>query len=44
MESRPVQANSFHKDLEIPATNMTVRLGSVLMLGLGLLFAALKLT
>jgi hypothetical protein len=32
------------KDMEILSTNMTVRLGSMLMLGLGLLFAALKLT
>jgi len=31
------------KDLELLSTMMTVRLGSVLMLGLGLLFAALKL-
>ena len=32
------------KEMEILSTNMTVRLGSMLMLGLGLLFAALKLT
>jgi hypothetical protein len=32
------------KDLEMLSTTMTVRLGSMLMLGLGLLFAALKLT
>lgn len=32
------------KDMEILSTTMTVRLGSMLMLGLGLLFAALKLT
>jgi hypothetical protein len=32
------------KDLEILSTTMTVWLGSMLMLGLGLLFAALKLT
>jgi hypothetical protein len=32
------------KDLEILATSMTVRLGSILVVGLGLLFAALKLT
>ena len=38
------QANGIRKDLEILSTNMTVRLGSMLMLGLGLLFAALKLT
>ena len=35
---------TFHKDLELLSTRMTVRLGSMLMLGLGLLFAALKLT
>jgi hypothetical protein len=39
------QDNSLiRKDLEILTTTMTVRLGSMLMLGLGLLFAALKLT
>lgn len=32
------------KDMEILSTTMTVRLGSMLMIGLGLLFAALKLT
>jgi hypothetical protein len=32
------------KDMEILSTTMSVRLGSMLMLGLGLLFAALKLT
>jgi len=32
------------KDMELLPTKMTVRLGSMLMLGLGLLFAALKLT
>jgi len=32
------------KDLELLSTMMTVRLGSMLMLGLGLLFAALELT
>lgn len=32
------------KELELLATTMTVRLGSMLMLGLGLIFAALKLT
>lgn len=32
------------KDLEILSTTITVRLGSMLILGLGLLFAALKLT
>jgi hypothetical protein len=33
-----------HKDMELLSTTMTVRFGSILMLGLGLLFAALKLT
>ena len=33
-----------HKDMELLSSTMTVRLGSMLMLGLGLLFAALKLT
>ena len=32
------------KDMEILSATMTVRLGSMLMFGLGLLFAALKLT
>jgi hypothetical protein len=32
------------KDMEISATTMTVRLGSMLIVGLGLLFAALELT
>jgi uncharacterized protein YecA (UPF0149 family) len=32
------------KDMDILSTTMTVRLGSMLMLGLGLLFAALKLS
>ena len=32
------------KDVEFLSTTMTVRLGSMLMLGLGLLFAALRLT
>jgi len=32
------------KDMEILSNAVTVRLGSMLMLGLGLLFAALKLT
>lgn len=32
------------KDMEILSTTMTVRLGSMLMFGLGLLFAALKLS
>ncbi len=32
------------KDMEILSTTMTVRLGSLQIVGLGLLFAALKLT
>lgn len=32
------------KDMELLSTSMTVRLGSMTFLGLGLLFAALKLT
>jgi len=32
------------EDMELLSTTMTVRLGSMLMFGLGLLFAALKLT
>ena len=32
------------KDLEILATYVTVRLGSIVVVGLGILFAALKLT
>ncbi len=32
------------KDMEIMSSTLTIRLGSMLMLGLGLLFAALKLT
>jgi hypothetical protein len=32
------------KEMELLSTSMTVRLGSMLMLGLGLLFAALKLS
>jgi hypothetical protein len=32
------------KDMEILSTTMTVRLGSMLIVGLGLLFAALELT
>jgi len=32
------------KDMELLSTTMTVRLGSMLMLGPGFLFAALKLT
>jgi hypothetical protein len=39
-----VLAAGFRKDLELLSTTMAVRLGSMLMLGLGLLFAALKLT
>jgi hypothetical protein len=32
------------KEMELLSSNLTIRLGSILMLGLGLLFAALKLT
>ena len=32
------------KDLEMQPTAMTVRLGSIIVVGLGILFAALKLT
>ncbi|MEO7387191.1 MAG: hypothetical protein ABIX37_09670 [Gammaproteobacteria bacterium] len=32
------------KDMELLSTTMTVRLGSMLMVDLGLLFAGLKLT
>ena len=32
------------KEMEILGTSITVRLGSILALGLGMLFAALKLT
>ena len=32
------------RDMEILSSTLTIRLGSMLMLGLGLLFAALKLT
>jgi hypothetical protein len=39
-----VQAISFHKDLELLSTTMTLRLGSMLIVGLSVLFAALKLT
>ncbi len=39
-----VQSIGFHKDLELLSTTMTVRLGSMLVVGLSVLFAALKLT
>ena len=39
-----VLGSSFRKDLELLSTTMTVRLGSMLIVGLSLLFAALKLT
>jgi hypothetical protein len=38
------QCTLIRKDMELLSTTMTVRLGSMLMLGVGLLFAALKLT
>jgi hypothetical protein len=37
-------AAAFRKDLELLSSSMTVRLGSMLIVGLGVLFAALKLT
>ena len=38
------QIELVRKDMEILGTSITVRLGSILALGLGMLFAALKLT
>jgi hypothetical protein len=38
------QLGLVRKDMEIMSSILTIRLGSMLMLGLGLLFAALKLT
>ncbi len=43
-KDQETMAASFHKDLQLLSTTMTVRLGSMLMLGLGLLFAALRIT
>lgn len=37
-------AAGFRKDLELLSSSMTVRLGSMLIVGLGVLFTALKLT
>lgn len=37
-------AAGFHKDLDLLSSTMTVRLGSMLMVGFGVFFAALKLT
>ena len=37
-----VQSTGFHKDLELLSTTMTVRLGSMLMVGFGVMIAALK--
>ena len=37
-----VQAASFHKDLELLSSTMTVRLGSMLVVGFGVMIAALK--
>ena len=37
-----VQSASFHKDLELLSTTMTVRLGSMLVVGFGVMIAALK--
>ncbi len=39
-----VLSTGFRKDLELLSTTMTVRLGSMLVVGLSVLFAALKLT
>ena len=37
-----VMAAGFHKDLELLSTTMTVRLGSMLVLGFGVMIAALR--
>ncbi len=37
-----VQSTGFHKDLELLSTTMTVRLGSMLVVGFGVMIAALK--
>ena len=37
-----VMAAGFHKDLELLSTTMTVRLGSMLVVGFGVMIAALK--
>ena len=37
-----VQSASFHKDLELLSSTMTVRLGSMLVVGFGVMIAALK--
>jgi hypothetical protein len=37
-----VLASTFHKDLELLSTTMTVRLGSMLVLGFGVMIAALR--
>ena len=37
-----VLSSGFHKDLELLSTTMTVRLGSMLMVGFGVMIAALK--
>ncbi len=36
------QSTSFHKDLELLSTTMTVRLGSMLVVGFGVMIAVLK--
>jgi hypothetical protein len=36
------QSTGFHKDLELLSTTMTVRLGSMLVVGFGVMIAALK--
>jgi hypothetical protein len=37
-----IQSSAFHKDLELLSTTMTVRLGSMLVVGFGVMIAALK--
>ena len=37
-----VLSSGFHKDLELLSTTMTVRLGSMLVVGFGVMIAALK--
>jgi hypothetical protein len=39
-----ILSTTVHKDLELLSTAMTVRLGSLIAVGSGVLFAALKLT
>jgi hypothetical protein len=44
LQRLPQEMELIRKDMEILGTSITVRLGSILALGLGMLFAALKLT